>query len=266
MSAIKVNDDDLGRAAKEARTRILSYIADQGLRPGEKFGAERSLADTLNVSRTTLRRSLTSLEEAGVITRVPGRSGGIFVAHRKIDRDLSHVKGVPKMLRDQGFTAGTKLLRAEIVLADRKSQLMLGLIEGDYNFDVIRIRLADGGPISLERARFPTALFPGLLELPLGDSMYELIKEHYDTEPHEVIEHIDLVNATSDEATILGVLVDTPLFLITRTTKDRKNRMIEYSHDLFRSDRTRLVIHTKEGASLSDQRGSRGSIVGIESR
>ena len=188
------------------------------------------------------------------------------MAPRKIDRDLRHIVGVPQMLRDQGFTAGTKLIRAGIVLADQKSQQVLGLSEGDYNFDVIRIRLADGKPISLERARFPAALFPGFLELPIGDSLYDLMKTHYDTEPDEVEERIDLVKATSDEATILGVTIDTPLFLIARTTTDKIGRTIEYSHDLFLSDRIRLVIRTKEGASLSDIRGVRGSIVCVESR
>jgi GntR family transcriptional regulator len=261
-----MNEDNLGWAAEETRTQILSYIADQELGPGDRLGAERSIASALNVSRTTLRLSLKSLEETGIIIKVPGRSGGIFIAPRKIDRDLSHIVGVPQMLRDQGFTSGTKLIRAGIALADRKSQQMLGLSEGDYNFDVIRIRLADGKPISLERARFPSELFPGFLELPIGDSLYELMKTHYDTEPDEVVERIDIVKATSDEALILGVAINTPLFLITRTTTDKIGRTIEYSHDLFLSDRTRLVIHTKEGASLSDQRGVRGSIVGVESR
>ena len=44
---------------------------------GERLGAERELAVRLGVSRSTLRATLDSLEEAGVVHRVRGRSGGI---------------------------------------------------------------------------------------------------------------------------------------------------------------------------------------------
>jgi GntR family transcriptional regulator len=255
-----VGETDLGRAAEEVRARILSYIANEEIRPGQRLGAEREMAFDLQVSRSTLRQALTVLEETGVIQRLLGRNGGTFVSPRKIDRDLSHIIGVPLLLRGQGFTAGTRLISAGLVLADRKSQKALGLADGDYNFDIVRIRLADGIPISLERARFPAKIFPDLLELPLGNSLYELLKKHYDTNPDEVIEHIDLVNATSDESRILEVPLGSPLFLVTRTTMDDKGRMIEYSHDLFRSDRTRITVRTKEGVSLSDHRGTRNKI------
>lgn len=46
----------------------------------------------------------------------------------KVERDLSRIVGVPMLLRDEGFTAGSR---------------------------VVGIGLADGVPISLEHAMFP---------------------------------------------------------------------------------------------------------------
>jgi len=258
------SEGELGRAAEDVRRRILAQIFNEELRPGQRLGAERDLAIDLQVSRSTLRQALAALEETGVVRRLPGRSGGTFVSPEKIDRDLSQIVGVPSLLRGQGFTAGTRLISAALVLADRKSQIALGLSDGDYNFDVVRIRLADSIPISLERARFPAAMFPGLLERPLGNSLYDLLNTHYSTTPDEAVEHIDLVDATSHEARILEVPLGSPLLLITRTTMDTKGRKIEYSHDLFRGDRTRITVRTKGRAPTSDQPGERGRIVELK--
>ncbi len=258
------NESDLGRAAEEARRRILAEIANGQLRPGQKLGAERDLAIDLQVSRSTLRQALTVLEETGVVRRLPGRGGGTFVSPEKIDRDLSQIVGVPSLLRGQGFTSGTRLISAAVLLADPKTQMALGLSDGDYSFDIVRIRLADSIPISLEHARFPAEMFPGLLERPLGNSLYELLSKHYDTTPDEAVEHIDLVNATSDEARILEVPFGSPLLSITRTTMDTKGRKIEYSHDLFRGDRTRITVRTKGRPATSDQPGERGRIVELK--
>ena len=162
----------------------------------QRLGAERDLAQALGVSRSTVRQALAALEAAGVVRRVPGRGGGTFVRQQKVERDLSQVVGVPALLRAQGMTAG---------LADRQHRPGRGRRgdrggprrwrPGAYVIDVVRIRLADGTPISLEHVRLPAERFPGLLDLPLGGSLYELLEEHYDTVPGEAVEHIEVASA-----------------------------------------------------------------------
>ena len=50
------------------------------------------------------------------------------------------------------------------------------------------LRLADGEPISYERARFPAGPFPGLLDHPLGGSLYALLARVYGLVPGEAEE------------------------------------------------------------------------------
>ena len=78
--------------------------------PGERLGAERELAARLGVSRSTLRAALDALETAGVVHRVRGRSGGIFVSQRRVERDLTSLTGLPAYLRRQGFQSGARVL------------------------------------------------------------------------------------------------------------------------------------------------------------
>lgn len=234
--------------AEDIRQQLFTYITSGRLQPGQRLGAERELAESYGVSRATLRQALEALERAGVVRRLPGRGGGTFVSEPKIERDLSSVVGVPALLRKQGMTAGTRIVSTAMTGADEATAAALEVRPGDLVYEVVRIRLADGSPISLEHARFPAARFPGMLDLPLGGSIYDLIREHYHLSPDQSLERIEVVHATAHEAAILDVNEDAPLLSITRTTTDADGAAFEFSHDLFRADRTRIVIRTPTGA------------------
>ena len=248
---------ELGPAAEDVRYRLLDRISRGQLRPGERLGAERDLATSLGVSRSTVRQALGALESSGVVRRVPGRGGGTFVRQQKLDRDLSRVVGVPALLQAQGMTAGSRIVSTGLTAADEETAAALCVPTGAYVVDVVRIRLADGTPISLEHARLPAQMFPGVLELPLGGSLYELLREHFGTTPGEAVEHIEVVPAGEDEATILGMDTGGPLLSITRTTKDAAGAVFEYSSDLFRADRTVITVRTPAASTGAEQAGNR---------
>jgi len=237
--------EPVGRAAEDARRRLLERIRAGGLQPGAKLGGERDLARVLGVSRSTVRQALSAMERAGVVRRIPGRGGGTFVGQPKIDRDLSRIVGLPALLRQQGLTAGTRVLGTGLLRADDEVRAALRLAADAYVLDVVRIRLADGIPISYEHARLPAERFPGLLELPLGGSLYELIEAHYGVRPVEAVEHIEVLPASQQEAAVLDVAVAAPLLSITRTAYTADGDPFEYSHDLFRSDRVTITVTSR---------------------
>jgi GntR family transcriptional regulator len=256
-----------GRSPDEVRRVLTERIATGHLRPGQRLGAERALAADLGVSRATLRQALAVLADSGVVRRVPGRGGGTFVSRDKIERDTSRVVGVPALLRSQGVVAGTRVISAGLSAAEEPVARALGLRSGDLVVDLNRIRLADGSPIVVEHARFPADRFLGLLELPLGGSVYELLEAHFGTRPAEAVEQIEVVTASADEAQVLDVAAGSPLLAITRTTSDSDGAPIEFSQDLFRGDRIRIVVRTPGAAgSTGVSRGQPGDGRVIELR
>lgn len=237
----------MGPAAREVRGRIIQLIQRGQLSPGAKLEPERELAASLGVSRATLRQALISLQHAGVVRREPGRGGGTYIATSKVDRDLSQIAGVPSLLRDQGFTAGTRVLSIVVRAAGQDAAAALAIDPGDFVVDLVRIRLADGTPFSLERAILPADLVPGLPEKQLGGSLYELLDREYGLRPQEAIEHLEVVSATEDEAAVLDVTPGDSLILVNRTTITPEGRTFELSHDLFRADRTRISVRIQGG-------------------
>ena len=112
-------------------------------------------------------------------TDAAGRAGGIFVAERKVERDLTSLASLPAYLRRQGFEAGHAGAlhrddRAPTPRPRRRCAARAALV-----LEVVRVRLADGEPISLERARFPAERFPDLLDRSLSGSLYELFQTRY---------------------------------------------------------------------------------------
>ncbi|KAB2812232.1 GntR family transcriptional regulator [Pimelobacter simplex] len=230
--------------AENLRRRMLTDIGSGTLPPGARLGSERELSEHYGVSRATLRQVLAALEEAGLVRRVAGRGGGTFINHAKVEHDLTKVVGVPAYLARQGYSAGTRVVATKMGVADAPTRRALRLGEGDLVVDVRRLRLADGTPFSLDHARLPADRFPGLLEQPLGGSIYELIENDYGVVIGDAEEVVEVVHATDEEAALLAVAVGDPLVSITRTTYDTTGTPFEFSHDLFRSDRVRITLRT----------------------
>jgi GntR family transcriptional regulator len=248
-----------GPLADSIQRELQAQIDAGRWHPGQRLGSERSLALELGVSRSSLRQALAMMEQAGAVRRVIGRGGGTFVTHQKIDRDLSHIRSVPELLQAQGFTAGTRILSTGMAPAAAATAEALEIEQGQLVYAIVRIRLADGAPISLEHAWLPVSLFPGLLDFQLGGSLYGLLGEHFGVVPQETTERIEVVRADSDDASILGIERDDPLLSITRVTSSAEGTPFEHSHDLFRADRTRIVVHTAEPSGSSEEQLARQS-------
>ncbi|MGN7778595.1 GntR family transcriptional regulator [Mycolicibacterium sp. 22603] len=234
--------------SEQLRRRIVADV--NAGNPGAKLGSERELAERYGTSRTSLRQVLAALEEAGLVHRVIGRAGGIFISHGQVQRNLSDVVGVPAFLASQGYSAGSRVLSTKIGVADQTTRHALQIGVGDYVVDITRVRLADGSPISLEHAQLPADRFPGLLEQQLGGSLYELLESHYGLVNGQAMERIEAVNATDEEASLLGIEPQSALLLITRVTHDQHGTPYEFSRDLFRGDRTALAV-TAQGRGLT---------------
>lgn len=227
------------------RKQLLAMISSGELRAGDKIGSERELAERFSISRSTLRDVLGDLEREGAVRRLPGRGGGTFVSfERKLERNLSNILGIPALLVSQGFVAGTQVVGTRLCAADETRAKALRLDAGALVVEILRIRLADGIPLSLEQANIPAALCPGLLDLPLGGSLYETLERHYGIYASEAIENIEVVRATKQESSVLGTVSGSPLFAISRTTTDRGGRTFEFSYDLFRTDRVRITVRS----------------------
>jgi GntR family transcriptional regulator len=222
--------------------RIATAVARGELAPGQRLPGERDLAERLGVSRMTLRQALAELEASGVLTRVPGRAGGAFVAEPRVEVDLTHLTGLTDQLRRAGRRAGARVLLSRRAVPAPDVAGALGLSGRAQVYEVVRVRSANGVPVALERSWFPARLFPGLTDHSLSGSMYGVLRTRYDRPPVSAEEHLSPVLADAETAEHLGLAVGAPAMLVERTARDAGGIAVEHARDVFHPDRVSFLV------------------------
>ena len=223
-----------GPAHAQIESWLDDVVAAGKLGPGDRLPPERELAERLGVSRMTLRHALASLQRRGLLVRRVGRDGGTFVAEPRIE--LTGLAGLSDQLRAQGLAAGARVLSAvERDATPAEAEL------GDRVYEIVRVRLADGEPVALERGVYSAAAYRGLLDEPLDGSLYELMRNRGDEAPARAVERLEPTVAAPEDAGALGIEPGSPLLLVERDAYGASGRLLERSRDLFRGDRTRVV-------------------------
>jgi GntR family transcriptional regulator len=211
----------------QIEAQLAERIESGGLEAGERLPPERALAETLGVSRMTVRQALDALARRGMLERGVGR--GTFVrAPARVEHSLDRALGFTERLAGQGLRA--------------QARVLLARAEGE-ELHVRRLRLTGGRPLALEDSWLPAAAFPGLLERDLTGSLYALMRHAYGREPARAVERLVAVAAGELEARMLEVRPGAPLMLVERTAFAADDTLIERARDHHRGDRSAFVVH-----------------------
>ena len=232
-----------GNKAEQVRRHVLQLVDDQ-LRPHDKLPTERELAGELAVSRLTIRRVLDNLERERRVYRVQG--AGTFVREPHVAKSLE-LTSFSEDMRQRGMTPGSRLLTSEAKPAGARIGQELALSPADPVVHIARVRTADGEPICLEHSYIPEALAPGLLQMDLEGSLYELLNTHFRLELEHATQTINATVVDQNDARLLTVPAFSAAFRVERTGFDARGRAIERAESLYRADRYRYDVTLYRG-------------------
>jgi GntR family transcriptional regulator len=215
--------------ADRLRDELLEEIASAQMQPGTKLPTEGQLATRFNVSRATVREAVTSLVEAGYVTRRHG-SGSYVAERRRMPHGLDSTLSYLAMIESAGAHAGMRVLDAVL---DHGSKLdsPLQLSQGDTVLAVERVRTADGQPVIYSRDRIPARLLKGDLDLQnLHPSLFGLLRSSGHAADHATAT-LRAVASTSRTAKVLGVRRGKPLLYIEEIDYDRDGTPVMLSRE-----------------------------------
>ncbi|KAB2339514.1 GntR family transcriptional regulator [Actinomadura rudentiformis] len=231
-------DDGAANTKRRTVRRELLAMLD-GLDVGDALPSERRLAETLGVSRPTLRAAIDDLVADGLLDRRHG--SGTYVAEPRIAVPLTMTSFTEDMIR-RGMKPGGRVLSFRTASAGAKIGRRLSVSPVEEVFTIRRLRLADGASMAIETLCTPTELLPGLRREDLeGGSFYDLLRSRGIVIASGT-ETIEPTVTTEEEAADLGVPVHTPAFLFERVTRDERGRPLEYVRSVYRGDRYRLEL------------------------
>ena len=201
--------------------------------------SESELCELYQVTRGTVRHALELLEREGLVYREKGR--GTFV-RRRVQLEVTRLCSTTEDMKARGWVPETRLLGLTSVTAHAHVQHQLHVSADMQVWEIYRLRLAGGEPISLQWSYLPCERMPELDRQDLAGSLYYILKNVYGIELRTAEQTIRTRTATAEEAELLAVPEGAPLFVIDRTTYDQNEVPVEQLHSLWRGDRYDLQV------------------------
>lgn len=215
--------------ADRLRDELLEEMTSAQLRPGDKLPTEGELATRFGVSRATVREAVTSLVEAGYVTRRHG-SGSYVSERRRMPHGLDSTLSYLAMIESAGVRAGMRVLDA-VLEQSTKIDSPLQLSQGDTVLAVERVRTADDQPVIYSRDRIPARLLRADLDLQnLDPSLFGLLSSSGHAADHATAT-LRAVASTSRTAKVLGVRRGKPLLYIEEIDYDRDGTPVMLSRE-----------------------------------
>ena len=149
------------------------------IKPGDRLKSEQELQVQYNVSRDTLRKALSKLEQEDYIFRRPHL--GTFVKRPKSNYSLFKMKSFSEQMREKGIVPSSELL--SITLTGKVPPEIADCLELDEKqrcYIITRIRKGDGEPMAYEETYIPQDLCPDLQKyLDDNASLYDIYENVY---------------------------------------------------------------------------------------
>ena len=208
-------------------------------RPGEQLPTESQLTELYAVSKITVRQALQELAELGYIRREHGR--GTFVERRKFDEGPRELTSFTEEMRRHDLSASSRVLSQRCVEADARVADALQLPAKTQVFELKRLRLAAGEPLSIQTAHIPAAFVPGI-EISESASLYEVLQSRYHLYPARARETYFAALVEAAPAELLAIAEGAPVFAVERVTLLPNEKPFEFVQSVVRGDRYSIVL------------------------
>ena len=229
---------------KPLYVQIQEYIAELILSgkipPDTKLPSERDFSQELDVSRMTVRRSVTELVNEGILERRHG--SGTYVARPKVNYNARELINYVQAMQSRGIAVTSQLLEFGQVPASRRLEERLAVEIGDPLYRVEILRLANRAPCVIERNFFPCARLPDIEAYDLEKtSISDLLIQAYHTSFTHLNQSFESVAAGDTIARRLRVPKNFPLLMVNRVIfRASDSKPIVYAQDFLRSDYARI--------------------------
>ncbi len=231
----------------QIESRIRQLIAAGALVQGSRLPAERQLADGLGVSRTTIRLVYEALAEDGLVSRTPGR--GTYVLSTIANGSDGYGYSFTAEMLAAGRTPGSRIIGFGQIAADREKASALEVAEGDSLWEIRRVRLADGVPVSYHCIYIPQCRLPRIERKDLEGSLQRVLAEREGLVPASMDGIYEAVMLDAQQARMLGTRRNAAALKLVRINYSSSGIPYELAYILSRADRYRLDVHFGHGSS-----------------
>ncbi len=210
LLALRPDQTDATPIYLQVARRLGAAIQGGQWRVGDALPSERTLVESLGISRVTARRALKVLAEEGAITR--NRGAGTFIAPRP-EPKAARLDNFSELARRRGMTPASELVAFERRLATEQEAAILALSAGEEIVRLTRLRKADGQTFWMDVTTLALAVLPDASAI--GESLYAYL-ERIGQPVLRITEKLRAVVADEALAARLAIALGEPLLHIRR--------------------------------------------------
>ncbi len=233
---------------------IRSKIRTGVFKPGEQMIPESELSSMLHISRTTVRQSMETLVDEGLLLRY--RRRGSFIADTKMKRPISSLYNYSENMRSLNVIPSSQVLQCEVIAADENIRRILHLnTEEKRVFLLKRLRCGDHKPIMIETSYIPYDLCRGIEKHDFTVcSLYQVLDEEYAMKVEHATEIIAAILIRESDARLLKCKSREAGYQIRRISETKIGTIIEYTTSVTRADMCEFQIELYESDKHNQQK------------
>jgi GntR family transcriptional regulator len=205
-------------------------------KPEDMLPTESELVEHYQLSRATVRQAFEMLVNQGLVYRRRGQ--GTFVSRPVFEQNLNRIVSFWEDMHQRGLKPGTRVLSSELIQASEDVIENLEIESNEELASLVRLRLADDEPLSVEHSLLVHKYCQGILEQDYANSsLRKMLADQYNINITNAKQKIRAVPATKKLAKLLNVDPDAPLLHIDRISYADDGTPIEYLRINLRGDR-----------------------------
>jgi GntR family transcriptional regulator len=215
-------------------------IGSGELQTGDLLPSENALMAEFGVSRGTVRQALAALRADGTIAGSRGKP--MAVQGAPLTQPLTELISFSAWIHALGMHPSGKVVEFDCRAADAHSASMLGVVLGSPVYFLVRVRLANGQPLMIERTTFVPRIGERVAAMDLEKQSIYAELERHGLVPASARHALSAMSATRADARLLDVPPRTALLRILRRAFSSSGEALEWSDDRYRADRVDFAI------------------------
>jgi|GEM_PF-429911 len=223
---------------EEALALIRALIKDQGLASGDRLPSESELAESLTISRSSVREAMKLLEQEGLVVAIQGK--GRFVsasAALSLERPVTKYESTTEMLESLGFTVSTVVLDVRERAAFAAEAKALDLAEGESVIAIQRLRCGDDKPMVFSTNAVPRRLLPGPIEFRDWSVSVTSMLQSHGSKIDSSVARITAATLPTEYATRYNLASFDPWLMVEETCLTIEGARALYAVDYHRGDK-----------------------------